>query len=360
MPGRSHQPDVTPMPTDPAPEERAPGDDAMITLLRRLDLGRVAGLVFGGAGGLMILGGIAMVFDDPAGFALIAFGAVFAGAGYAAYRVMRTPKGRKTVAVSEHTSAIRAPLGVTGTRTRSVLIHVDEDATEEEITSARRQWRQDRWQRRPDWVTGRITTEETRTGGLLRGAAVAWQVFAWGFVAVSLLWLDLPWIILAGPVVVAQLLTVAAVRAALLRRKFGPSTLQLHHTPVFLGERLLGTVETGVQERHGPPDGFRVRVACEHRVEYEDRDDHTHIRSTVLWEHEHRVDGQSAPGLPRRLHVPLDLPLPDDQPSSTLDSDREGIFWELTVSAAVPGLDYRATFRLPAFLRADDPTRTSS
>ena len=324
-------------------------------MLRRPDLPTLAGIVFGAAGALMVLGGIAMVFDDPAGFALIAFGLVFIGAGTLAYRLFRPPEGMKAITVSEHTHATERPFGVRGTRRQAVLIHVDEEATEAEIAEARQAWMREQWHARPDWIAGRIEDAHTHSGSNLYFAAVLWSVFAGGLILGFVLWGDPPWLLLAIPAGVALLLVVAAVRAHLRQRKFGSSHFQMAATPAFLGERLAGTVETGVEARHGPADGFRVRLACRNRYERRDSDGDTHLHVDTLWETEHVVTARTAPGLPRRLSVPIDLTLPADPPPTTLGTGREGVAWDLTVSAAVPGLDYAATFRLPVFDRSAYP-----
>ena len=45
--------------------------------------------------------------------------------------------------------------------------------------------------------------------------------------------------------------------------------------------------------------------------------------------------------------VRVKFPLPSDQPATTLGGSHDGITWELVISAAMPGLDYGASFELP-------------
>jgi hypothetical protein len=65
----------------------------------------------------------------------------------------------------------------------------------------------------------------------------------------------------------------------------------------------------------------------------------------VLWQDERREPGHVGA---RSAHVlvPVRFALPADRPATTLGGG-EGIAWELEVFAAMPGLDYRATFTLP-------------
>jgi hypothetical protein len=244
-------------------------------------------------------------------------------------------------------------LGVRGTRSSSTQIFVDEDATDEEVEATRRAWLHEQWAERPDWVEGRVVDEHAHSGSMRYVAAGVWTVFAVGLIGGFMLWGDPPWLLLALPAGVALMLIVLGVRDYLRQHKFGASYFQMDTTPAVLGERLDGTVETGVLARHGPADGFTVRLVCRDRYEERDSDGDRHLRVTTLWENEpHQVRPRTAPGLPRRLNVPIDLDLPADAPPTTLGNRSEGIVWELEISADVPGLDYGATFRLPVVRRS--------
>ena len=66
---------------------------------RKLDIGGVAGIVFGGFGAAMIVLALAMLADgDVEAFVGAGlFGLVFCGVGYGAFRVFRTPAGTARV-----------------------------------------------------------------------------------------------------------------------------------------------------------------------------------------------------------------------------------------------------------------------
>lgn len=325
----------------------------------QIDMPTIAMGVFGSIGLFMIAGGLIMVFDDPGGFALMAFGLVFAGLPYFVYRHTRRPPGQKSVSVASQTST-HQHMGMQRTRKRTVLINVDADATEDEVEQAKQQWMHERWERRPDWVSGRIEAEDALVGNLIYWMAGLWCLVAAGLIGAYLLWQEPPWIFAVIPALIALGLCVVAIRTHLRRRKFGTSHFIMEASPSYLGERLVGSIETGVQERHRPPDGFQVRLACLERYKVRTSNDNEHTQENVLWETKQALRGTPYPGLPRRLSVAIDLPLPTDQPATTLDSDREGIVWQLELKAAVPGVDYATTFRLPVFDRAHDPTHLSS
>src|SRR5690606_25983780 len=76
----------------------------------------------------------------------------------------------------------------------------------------------------------------------------------------------------------------------------------------------------------------------------------------VLWRTEVVIAGEVGDHPPYLLTLPIDLELPADAPSAALVPSSEGSVWDLTVHGDLPGLDYRASFELPIFAPADDPT----
>ncbi len=329
-----------------------------------LDMPTVAGAVFMGFGGLMMAGGIVMVFDDPAGFALIGFGLVFVGAGYLARRLFRTPAGMKAVTVNEHTARIRALDGNRGTFSQKRVIYVDANASEAETEAAKRDWLQKQWQRRPDWVAGRIIENGVRQRGVMKGALVLWSLLTVAGVVAGRFWWGGAALIGLGAGIVTALLAVKTVLQVLRQRKFGISELTMKRSPALLGDRLRGEVTTGVRQGTPPRDGFRLRLRCIHsweetRYDSNSKTQRRYRHHNVLWEHEQHHPGHAGSDRPDRLSVPVEFDLPADQPATTLDRADEGMRWELEISAAVPGLDYSSTFEVPVLDRDSDPTASA-
>jgi len=209
------------------------------------------------------------------------------------------------------------------------------------------------WLWRNDWASSRIT-DGSRTQ--------MW--FAWAFAA---LWnlVSIPSAVigvqsalregnraallaLLFPLVGAGLL-VWGVRATLRYRRFGVSRFDLTTLPAPVGHALEGTVRTPAGLR--PTDGFKVVLSCIRRVTTGSGRD----RSTteyVLWQDERQEPGTGT-GVPVAFAIP-----PDAAPcDATQSSDRT--LWRLSVSAAVPGIDYAATFEVPVFrTAASDQPRT--
>ena len=327
---------------------------------RGLDLAAVAGGAFMVVGGLMLAGGLVMVFDDPAGFALMAFGLPFIGAGYLARRLLATPAGKKAVTVAGAEAAIRMRDGSRGTRSQRSVIYVDADAGDAEVAAAKHAWLRERWLRRPDWVAGRIVEAGICRQKYLKWAAGLWTALALGGIGAGLYWGGDVWLFAAVACLIAVGLATVAVIHLMRQRKFGVSELTLKSSPALLGGCLDGEVQTGLRQGEPPRDGFRLRLRCVHhweesRYQSDSKAPRTYQHRDVVWEGEQRHPGHAGTGGPDRLGVPVEFDLPADLPATTLGGNNEGIRWELVVSAAVPGLDYVATFEVPVFDRDNNP-----
>lgn len=321
----------------------------MTSPLDRFDLPRIGGHVFMGFGALVAVMGVVTSFDDPAGIFAILFGLVFVGAGYLMRRLFAVPEGQKAVAIEGHTAGIATWDGRAGTRSQSSVIQVDADASETEVAEARAAWLRARWAERPDWVAGTIRSDDAKHGGLARLAAGLWSAFALAALVAALIWGDIAWLVAAGSALVALGLMVNAVRMALRRRKFGDSVLRLAQTPLALGGQLEGEVTTGVPRRMRLADGFAVAVRCSHRWQETTGSGstrRTRYRRDTLWETSTRHPGATHAGSDG-VTVPIAFALPENQPPATLGGGNEGILWELSVVASVPGIDFAATFELP-------------
>lgn len=311
----------------------------------------VAGWVFLGFGTAMVLGGILLAVDDPAGLALVAFGTVFAGAGILAQRRFRLPDGQKAVLVGTETIATDAALDGNGRVIRSAVIHVDVDADEAESEAARRDWLRTQWQARPDWVAGRLIAEDERNGYWQVLAAWLWCGFAALSVVAALIWGGIAMLVAVGAVITAAAMVVLAVRLRWRRRRFGASHLALDDCPIVLGGTLTGLIETGIDADRAPPQGFVVELSCSHRWEQAQRsgpgsDRRTRRRRQVLWMQALQHCGQAVAN-GRHLSVPVCFKLPGDRPTSSIAGSSDEVIWELAVSATLPGSDFAARFQLP-------------
>src|SRR5690606_9415173 len=295
-------------------------------------LSTLAGWAFTAFGVVLVVTGILITIADLSGLTAVAFGLVFIGVGRLARRAFAPPEGTRAVDVSGYEAGIETDEGMRGTRRQTSIIHVDANATDAEVEAAKADWLRRQWQARPDWVAGRIISQDERGRGLVLAAAVLWSALAVALVvAGGLFGADLG-IVAAVVGIVAGALVVHAVQVRLRRRKFGPSVFVLETSPAFLGGVLSGEVESGVREDAAPFNGFHVRLRCVHRWEESARrgggGSRTIHRRDVLWETEQWTDGRvRADGV--SLSIPVRFELPADQPATTLPPGNEGIAWEL-------------------------------
>ena len=300
---------------------------------------------FIGFGALIVLVGVLSAFSDTAALAAIPFGAVFIGAGWFARRLLAVPPGMKAITTEAAEAGITRLDGTTGRRRQGSVIHVPEDADEDEARAA---WLRERLAERPDWAAGRITPEGERGGSLLAWTAGIWTVATLAALAAGLIWGGIAWLIAAGAALTALPPLYWTVRERLQRRKFAASAFAADALPFRLGGRLSGTVETGIGLRHAETLRFQVTLSCTHRWE-ETRgsgsDRRTVQRSDVLWSGEAETPARIGPH--GRVLAPVDLAIPADRPPSSLGAISEGVAWQLSVTAPMPGLDYAVAFIVP-------------
>lgn len=315
-----------------------------------------AGVVFGGAGAVMLIGGAALFVQGELGGAvgLALFGTVFAGVGYAGYRVFRVPEGRKRVLVARREQPVDGTRGEPGRRTTWSYRYVDSDLPDDELEAMQRRWAAEPWTRRADWAEGRVVQEGPASPGLLIGFTIVWNVIAWGIAGLALAseWGggDVPWWVLVFPLA-GVALAVMAVRTWIRRRRYGVSVLALETVPAWSGERLRGAVETGVDAAEAATEGFVVRLRCVERRSYRDRDGDHRVSEEDLWSEERREPWRGS-GADGRLRVPVVFDLPPDLPPTEMLPEDDRVLWRLEVSAAMPGVDYAAQFEVPVFRRA--------
>ena len=313
------------------------------------DIPKYGSWAFLGFGALATVGGVFLTFQDPAGLVLIAFGLVFAGAGFLIRRLFGTPAGKKAIVAESHSRTV-SRLDGAGTRSRATVLHVDADATDEEVAAAREAWASAQLRQRPDWVSGRVEEKGRRSRGIVQAAAVLWFALA---IVLGVLGATVDQFFLFAAALVgvaAVALVFVAIRQALRERAFGASTFVMERTPAHLGETLRGRVITGVGVKQRAAVDFEVRLQCVDRWEetrHSGRDDRTsRPRRDILWKEQRTTRGVPDQTEPR-LVVGIEFDLPMDVPATTLGGSNEGVVWELEVSASLPGLDYVAEFDFP-------------
>jgi hypothetical protein len=318
-----------------------------------IDVGKVAMTIFAGAGFCMILGSIFLLVDEEIGGAigLALFGSVFCVVGYTAYRIFRIPEGKKRILISERFQRIRGSYGHTGERTSQQYLYVDENMPETEINKIQTEWSDKPWTQRKDWAEGKVIQESAKTLGLLTGFTILWNVISWGITGFTIVAEGgaggTSWFILIFPLV-GIILIITTLRVWIRRRKFGISIMNLDTLPAYLGDRLKGSIETGVSALDDPARSFRLRFLCAQRKSSRDREGKKWVREEEIWGEEQEVFAQLSESL-KTLNVSVFFSVPPDLPPTELMPEDDRIVWRITITSEVPGVDYAAQFEIPVY-----------
>ena len=214
------------------------------------------------------------------------------------------------------------------------------------------------WRWRPEWANGRIA-------GSARGMAYVSIGFAaiWNLISLPMLFV-IPGEIAGGNTVAAigllfPLIGIGlaawAIRAWLQLKRFKVATLTLDRLPVALGGRLKGTIR--VEAAVPVTTDFRVELACvETRTSGSGKNRERHER--MLWQKQWRVPRHQCQITEAFTTIPVDAPVPADQPATTVDDEPAEIAWRLDVTGECPGPDFWSRFELPVFATGEKLTPT--
>jgi hypothetical protein len=244
--------------------------------------------------------------------------------------------------------------GGAGTGLAAAALYGRREAQRRDLAAA--QYPDQPWLWRQDWASGRIEDAGRKGQYGLWIFAAFWNLISFPSAILALREVyekgnHLALIAMLFPVVGVGLI-VAAVRATLRQRKFGGSSLELATRPGIVGHGIAGTIR--IASELLPPDGFGATLTCVNLRTTGSGDDRS-TAETIRWQDEQRVTGQRSAGgagqgivtvVPVRFRLPSDV-LPSDDTNS---NDR--IVWRLQIGAAVPGVDYSATFEVPVFRTA--------
>jgi len=136
------------------------------------------------------------------------------------------------------------------------------------------------------------------------------------------------------------------IRSIAKWRKFGESRIEMASTPGVIGGALGGAICVPVHIR--PEDGFHLKLTCVNRVTT-GSGKHRSTTEHVLWQDERLMKRELLENDRSRSAIPVLFGIPYDcRPTDDTDSNNE-FLWRLEAKAAVPGIDYQATFDVPVF-----------
>jgi hypothetical protein len=216
----------------------------------------------------------------------------------------------------------------------------------------REQFPDEPWRWRSEWANGCIAGSARTTAYV----AIAFAAI-WNLVSLPLLFV-IPDEISGGNTVAAigllfPLIGVGlaawAIRAWLQLKRFKVATLTLDRLPVALGGRLKGTIR--VEADVPVTADFRCELACvETRTTGSGKNRSRHER--MLWQKQWRVPRHQCQIGASLTTIPVDAPIPAEQPATTVDDEPAEIAWRLEVTGECPGPDFWSRFELPVFASA--------
>lgn len=227
------------------------------------------------------------------------------------------------------------------------------------------------WTVRPEWRTRTLVHENDVEWSSLVGPLIG-NLFAWpaggGLIYLSVSQPDAPlWLVLIGLITIGAFGVYplwVATRKVLRQYTFRETRLELDRMPARLGQPFRADLYVPISPDAGSGTSFSVEMACKRRYTTKAPDPSkaahrtTEERTVTKWVDEIRVEGRSGERGEGMIEVPISLPLPADQPPSTPEKKKEDrILWTLTVTASIPGVDYKASFEIPVF-QPDDPSGT--
>lgn len=212
------------------------------------------------------------------------------------------------------------------------------------------------WLWREDWASGFANPEWRSTAAIWGGMGVIFLVVSGpGLFAIPQNW---PThhryemlLVLVIPLAGLYLLSVSA-RAARREAKFQNTRLKLSTLPWMIGGRVEGSLETA----YVFPPGTQMKFTLSCVRSYASGDGRSHWEN-ALWQETHVAPAYSGgPG----SSVPVTFTTPYDARETDGRNRADEVFWKLTADAPLPGLDFRAVFRVPVFkTEASDPSLTT-
>jgi hypothetical protein len=157
--------------------------------------------------------------------------------------------------------------------------------------------------------------------------------------------------------VAAVILTGAALRASIRRKRFGQTYFQFASLPFSPGRQLKGTIHLhfNANARHG----VDLRLSCVRLVTTGSGKNRSTFQ-TVLWQGDKNVPQESlTPGPMGDATIPVDFSIPSDAYESNHDEPSDQVLWLLHAEADVPGVDYSDDFEVPVFRRSPSPASAS-
>ena len=147
---------------------------------------------------------------------------------------------------------------------------------------------------------------------------------------------------------------VCAVNVTRTWWRYGSTTLTIDSLPGFLGDRFRGRVKANFAGLPSLP--LEAEIACERISWRHVRDSKGRMtkeqRIATVWSATHAIEPARLMRTKDGVVIPVDIPLPKDQPPCALDDEGAGIQWSLSVCATEPTSPrFSAHFLVPVYGR---------
>ena len=129
-------------------------------------------------------------------------------------------------------------------------------------------------------------------------------------------------------------------------RKFGDITFQMMSVPGVLGGRLCGTIRIPTVALLKKE--MLVTLVCVQRLSSGTGKNRTTI-TTTLWKTEKKISPKEFLQQGRSTAIPVEFYIPCNQPVSKSNNPDKSITWSIHAKAAMPGIDFSASFEVPVF-----------
>jgi hypothetical protein len=145
---------------------------------------------------------------------------------------------------------------------------------------------------------------------------------------------------------------VCAINATRTWWRYGTSILRIDTLPGILGDRFRGSVLANMPE----VVALEALIACERRIWRWTTDEKgrrtKEWRTATVWSETHAIGRDCLMRSKDGVSIPVEVPLPPDQPACALDDDGAGIQWSLYVRAVeTAGPRFSAHFLIPVYAR---------
>ncbi len=208
------------------------------------------------------------------------------------------------------------------------------------------------WLWREDWASRRVEDRNRYASMGLWIFALLWNLIA---LPVSIAFVSqgihseqkAAWLILLFPLIGLGLLA-GAIHASMRAHRFGRSVLELVAVPASIGREIAGRIR--VPHAFEATEGVTLTLTCS-RVVVRRNGKNTSTTTTILWQ-----DEQQIPGVGRdsdSATIPFVISIPADALATDESDSRNKVVWQLEASAALPGVDYDASFEVPVFRTAE-------